>query len=84
MVVLWEKNLEHLFGEKVVVPYRLLFIAVIALAAARPVELVWTLSDITNGLMALPNLIGLLLLSGIVLRETRSCFERFPGREGVK
>ncbi len=76
-----EKNLEYLLGEKVVVPYRLAFIAVIALAAVRPVELVWTLSDIMNGLMALPNLIGLLLLSGIVWRETRSYFERFPGRE---
>lgn len=76
-----EKNLEYLLGEKVVVPYRLVFIAVIALAATVKLDVVWLVSDVMNGLMALPNLIGLLLLSGIVLRETRAYFERYPGRE---
>ena len=74
-----EKNLEYLLGEKVVVPYRLVFIAVIAFGAVQTVEVVWRASDIMNGLMALPNLIGLILLSGVVLRETRSYFERHPG-----
>ena len=37
---------------------------------------IWLVSDITNGLMALPNLIGLLLLSGVVAAETRSYFAR--------
>jgi AGCS family alanine or glycine:cation symporter len=73
-----ERNLEYLFGEKVVVPYRLVFVVVIAIAAARPIQVVWLLSDIMNGLMAFPNLIGLLLLSGIVFRETRSYFQRHP------
>jgi AGCS family alanine or glycine:cation symporter len=41
-------------------------------------QTVWTFSDIMNGLMALPNLIGLLLLSGLVVRETRAYFDR-PG-----
>ncbi len=74
-----ERNLEYLLGEKVIVPYRLLFIAVIAVAASVQLEVVWLLSDIMNGLMAVPNLIGLILLSGVVLRETRSYFERHPG-----
>jgi AGCS family alanine or glycine:cation symporter len=75
-----EKNLEYLLGEKVVVPYRLVFIGVIALAASVQLDVVWLLSDVMNGLMALPNLVGLVLLSGIVWRETRSYFGRFPGR----
>ena len=74
-----ERNLEYLFGEKVIMPYRLVFVAVIAIAAARPIQVVWLLSDIMNGLMAFPNLIGLLLLSGVVFRETRSYFRRHPG-----
>jgi AGCS family alanine or glycine:cation symporter len=73
-----ERNLEYLLGEKAIVPYRLVFIVVIALAAVRPVEVVWLISDIMNGLMAAPNLVGLLLLSGVVWRETRSYFSRHP------
>jgi AGCS family alanine or glycine:cation symporter len=42
----------------------------------RSLEFVWVLSDVMNGLMALPNLIGLLLLSGVIARETRSYLER--------
>ena len=38
------------------------------------VEVVWLLSDVLNGLMAIPNLIGLLLLSGLIVRETRAYF----------
>ncbi len=72
-----ERNVEYLIGARAVVPYRLLFVVVIAVAAAAPLNAVWLLSDIMNGLMAFPNLVGLLLLSGIVLRETRSYFERY-------
>ncbi len=74
-----EKNLSYLFGDRVVVPYRLVFVAVIAIAASVQLDVVWLLSDVMNGLMALPNLVGLLLLSGVVLRETRAYFERYPG-----
>ncbi|MBA2377329.1 MAG: alanine:cation symporter family protein, partial [Rubrobacter sp.] len=56
-------------------PYRLVFIAAIFIGAFQfPLEAVFTFSDLANGLMALPNLIGLLLLSGVVLRETRQYF----------
>jgi len=60
------------------VPYRLLFVVVTAVAAVVELDTVWTISDVMNGLMAFPNLIGLLLLSGLVLRETRSYFKRYP------
>ena len=49
---------------------------VTALAAVVKLDIVWLVSDVMNGLMALPNLIGLLLLSGFVLRETRAYFTR--------
>ncbi len=74
-----ERNLEYLLGVKAIVPYRLLFVAVIAVSAVAKLDVVWLLSDIMNALMAFPNLIGLLLLSGIVWRETRSYFARHAG-----
>ena len=71
-----EKSLEYLLGIKAVLPYRLVFIAFIFLGSLGTVRFVWLSSDIMNGLMALPNLIGLLLLSGIIVTETRSYFQR--------
>jgi AGCS family alanine or glycine:cation symporter len=73
-----ERNVQYLVGEKAIIPYRLLFVAVTAVAAVVELDIVWTVSDVMNGLMAFPNLIGLLLLSGLVLRETRSYFDRYP------
>ncbi len=73
-----EKNLEFFLGRKAVLPYRLLFVAVVAVGATIQLDVVWLLSDIMNALMALPNLVGILLLSGLVVRETRSYFERYP------
>jgi AGCS family alanine or glycine:cation symporter len=71
-----ERNMDFLFGRGAVVPYRLVFIAVIYVGATASLDIVWTFSDIMNGLMALPNLVGLLLLSGLVVRETRAYLAR--------
>jgi AGCS family alanine or glycine:cation symporter len=73
-----ERNLEYLVGVKAIFPYRILFVLVIAIAAVARLDVVWLLSDIMNALMAFPNLVGLLLLSGVVWRETRSYFARHP------
>ena len=67
-----ERNVERLVGIKGVVPYRLLFSAVVFLGCVSELELVWTFSDIANGLMAIPNLIGLLICSGLIARETKA------------
>ncbi|MFQ5889131.1 MAG: alanine/glycine:cation symporter family protein [Gemmatimonadota bacterium] len=72
-----ERNLEYLVGVRAILPYRLLFVAVIAVAAVARLDVVWLVSDTMNGLMAFPNLVGLLLLSGIVLRETRAYFAKY-------
>jgi AGCS family alanine or glycine:cation symporter len=71
-----EKSIEYLFGRWTVLPYRILFVVMVFVGAVRSLTFVWTLSDVMNGLMALPNLVGLLVLSGIIARETRSYFRR--------
>jgi len=53
---------------------------VVFVGAVQPLQLVWTVADIFNGLMAVPNLIGLLLLSGVVARETRQYFADLQNR----
>lgn len=67
-----EKCIEYLVGIKWVPFYRILFTAVVIPGAVLELETVWKISDITNGLMAYPNLIGLTLLSKVVISETRS------------
>ena len=71
-----ERSFAYLFGERVIGPYRFVFVLIVGLAAIVELDVVWLVSDILNGLMAAPNLVGLLLLSGIVWRETRSYFNR--------
>ncbi len=66
-----EKCLEFLFGSKTRIPYRIIFVLLIIAGSVLPLETVWSIADIANGLMAIPNLIALLLLSGVVLTETR-------------
>ena len=70
-----EKCVEYLAGVRWVTSYRMIWVGVVFLGAVEPLELVWNFSDVMNGLMALPNLIGLLLLSGLLARETRN-FEK--------
>ena len=67
-----EKCFEYLFKEKWVYLYRYLWVIIVFMGALFELEAVWNFSDAMNALMAVPNLIGLLLLSGILSRETRS------------
>lgn len=69
-----EKSLEFLVGERAVIPYRALFVVMVFVGSISRLETVWQVSDIMNGLMALPNLVGLLLLSGVVVRVSRAYF----------
>jgi len=69
-----ERNMDFLFGRRAVTPYRLAFIVAIFIGTVLALEPLWLLADILNGLMALPNLIGLLLLSGVVARESLAYF----------
>jgi AGCS family alanine or glycine:cation symporter len=69
-----EKSIEFLFGEGAVKPYRILFVIFVGVGAIAKLDFVWSLSDTFNGLMAVPNLIGLLALSPVIVRETRNYF----------
>ncbi len=66
-----EKSIEYIFKEKAVMPYRIIFTGVVFVGAVVKLDLVWTFADVMNGLMAFPNLIGLLGLSRVVLEETK-------------
>ena len=66
-----ERCMIYLVGTKGVLPYRLVFILLLASGAVLKLEAIWILADIVNGLMAIPNLIALLFLSGICVRETK-------------
>ncbi|HFR3983849.1 TPA: alanine/glycine:cation symporter family protein [Streptococcus suis] len=69
-----ERCIEFLFGTKAILPYRLVFVAMVALGGFLKLDLIWTIADIVNGLMALPNLIALLALSPVIIKETRQYF----------
>ena len=71
-----ERACIYLFGTKGVMPYRLIFIALIASGGFLKLEAIWILADIVNGLMAIPNLIALIALSGVVVAETESYLAR--------
>ena len=79
-----ERNIERLFGRSLVMPFRVLFSLIVFVGATAELEVVWLFSDIFNGLMALPNLIGLLVLSGFVARETKYYLQHDPKLEANK
>ncbi|MGD9388560.1 MAG: sodium:alanine symporter family protein [Gammaproteobacteria bacterium] len=70
------RGIEYILGVRAILPYRILFVLAAFAGSVYTLDFVWLLSDVMNGLMALPNLVGLLLLSGVVAVETRDYFER--------
>ncbi|KAB3521003.1 amino acid carrier protein [Corynebacterium sp. zg254] len=73
-----ERNAERAFGLWASLPYRAAFTCVVFLGATTELELAWTFADLANGLMALPNLVGLLVLSGLIARETKAYLDFDP------
>lgn len=71
-----EKSIEYLFGVKSILPYRIVFIALIGVGAIAKLSLVWNISDTLNGLMAIPNLIGLIMLTPVIVAETKQYFNK--------
>jgi AGCS family alanine or glycine:cation symporter len=70
------KAFEYLFGTKATIGYKVVFVVFIAVGATMNLELAWDLSDTFNGLMAIPNLIGVLSLSGTVSAITKNYIDR--------
>lgn len=76
-----EKSIEYLFGERLVIPYRVIFALAVFVGTLFKVRVIWLISDVMNGLMALPNLIGIIGLSGVIVYETRKYFMEYPMRK---
>jgi AGCS family alanine or glycine:cation symporter len=66
-----ERCAEYLWGKRAIHPYRILWILAVYAGSVLTLQFVWDFSDMANALMAIPNLISLLLLSGLIARETR-------------
>ena len=73
-----ERNIERLLGRRAVMPFRVVFSLVVFVGCTVQLGVVWAFSDVMNGLMAIPNLIGLLLLSGLIARETKKYLDNDP------
>ena len=69
-----DRCIDYLFGQKAIMPYRIIYCLIIPVGATVKLSVVWTISDIFNALMAWPNLIGLILLSPVVVRLTKEYF----------
>lgn len=81
-----EKSLEYLSGghKGAVTVYRWLYIAAVFIGPYMTISAVWTIADITNALMALPNIISLIALSGVVAKMTDEYFKKYPKLEAIE
>lgn len=79
-----ERCLEYLAGVRGINIYRAVFVTLVAVSGFLKLELIWALADIVNGLMAFPNLIGLIGLSSVVVAETKLYMEHLDRQESLK
>lgn len=80
-----ERACVYLFGVKGITPYRIIFIILIACGFCLKLDVIWILADIVNGLMAIPNLIALIALSGVVVEETKLYLNiKFPPKQQLE
>jgi alanine or glycine:cation symporter, AGCS family len=74
----------YLWGEKAILPYKAVFVLMHFIGSMAALATIWTLGDIALGFCTFPNLVALLLLSGIVVKLTKSYFERRPWEENYR
>ena len=74
-----ERCAEFIFGEKIILPYRILWIIAAFIGASQKVNFIWLLADVMNGFMAIPNLIALALLSPVIFKITKEYFAKEQG-----
>jgi AGCS family alanine or glycine:cation symporter len=66
-----ERCTEYLLGSKAIMNYRVIFVIIVFVGAIAPLDLAWNISDILNGLMTLPNIVAMFMLSGVIAAETK-------------
>ena len=76
-----ERSVEYFAGKKGLIPYRAVYILVAAVAPVLALDLVWTVADILNALMAIPNLVAVLLLSPIIASETKKYINNLDAKD---
>ena len=76
-----ERCIEYLFGVKSIMPYRIIYIAFVAIGPFLPLELIFIVADIVNGCMAFPNLVGLIGLRKVVIEETELFFKEMKEKQ---
>jgi AGCS family alanine or glycine:cation symporter len=79
-----EKCFEYLFGSKSIMIYRVIYTFTVLIGAGMSLGMVWTIADIFNGLMAIPNLIALIALSGVVVAETKDFLKKLESEKAAK
>lgn len=76
-----ERACIYVFGNKGVMPFRIIFVALVASGAFLKLDAIWILADIVNALMAFPNLIALIALSPVIVAETKKYYEHLKNEE---
>lgn len=79
-----ERCVEYFAGKKGLIPYRVLYVVVAAVAPVVSLNLVWTIADILNALMAIPNLTAVLLLSPVIVKETKKYINCLDARDDTE
>lgn len=79
-----ERCVEYFAGKKGLIPYRVLYIAVAVIAPAVALDVVWDIADILNALMAIPNLIAVLLLSQVIVKETKKYLDDLDAKDDTE
>lgn len=79
-----ERCVEYFAGKKGLIPYRVLYIAVAVIAPVVALDVVWGIADILNALMAIPNLIAVLLLSPIIVKETKKYLDDLDAKDDTE
>ena len=79
-----DRSAQYLFGNKIIIPYRLAYVVMHFVGAVVPLASIWALGDVFLGMVILPNLFALILLSGQVKEMTNSYFERKPWLSNVE
>lgn len=79
-----ERCVEYFAGKKGLIPYRVLYIAVAVIAPVVALDVVWDIADILNALMAIPNLIAVLLLSPVIVKETKKYLDNLDAKDDME
>lgn len=79
-----EKCIQYLFGTKSIMPYRIIYIILVAIGPFLPLELIFVIADIVNGCMAFPNLIALIGLRKVIIKETEDFFEEIKSNDSIE